>query len=264
TVTTNDGGYTASCTITVTAYTARWVDADGTIYKEEQVAHGGSVIAPSGPTRESSPDKDYTFKQWLVFGSQGTTVPAGGTVSGIEEDIFFVADWTETTRKYDITWCDVNGLPISTTQIGTTQVEYGQNPTHEALSKASDAVGSYTFQGWTTTPIYSDPYGAGGPTMVYGSTSAIPAVTGDATYYACYEVDYAEYDVFFRDAYDYPLAYYQQEHYGTSIYEPDAPDTIDNGTKSFIGWRADDGAFYTKGTVPKTITGNRSYKAEYQ
>ena len=266
TATTNDGGYSASCSITVTGYTVRWIKADGTDYKVDQVAHGGSVIAPSGLTRESSPDKDYTFKNWLQDGM--FPVQAGATVSGIDKDIYFLPEWEETTRKYTISWCDQDGSLMD-----TTQVAYGQTPSHAAPSKATDAVGSYFFQGWTTS---ATPYQPNSNPTLYGGNGAagLPTVTKDTAYYAYYYIDYTEYDVMFIDGDGklMPNYHIQFLRYGETFTVPtvptDMPATIEDPAtgevRTFVGWKLNGGTIYAPGSVPTSITGNMTFEAIYQ
>ncbi len=77
----------------------------------------------------------YTFSGWMLG-----TESVGETYTMPEENITLTGSWD--INSYTITWIDGDGHEDTTT------VEYGQVPTHEAVSKTADAQYTYTFTGW--------------------------------------------------------------------------------------------------------------------
>ena len=91
------------------------------------------------PTKASTVDKEFAYAGW------------NGSLTNITEDTIFEATYTESARKYTISFYDGDTLLTSK------QVAYGSTPAHEATKDG------YSFEGWTPTPV---------------------PVTGDASYYA--------------------------------------------------------------------------------
>ena len=138
---TEDAAYTAQFEEHIRKYNITWV-IDG-VSTTEKVEYG-TTPSHANPTKDPTVAKTYTFTGWS---------PAITAVSG---DATYTAQFSETTRKYNITWV-IDG--VSTTE----QVAYGTKPTHVNPTKDATAQYTYTFTGW-------DP--------------AIAMVSGDATYTA--------------------------------------------------------------------------------
>ena len=152
----NDWEYGTDCFImpahdvTVTAtwvdipYTVSFKDADGEIITDyEWIAYYGDVITENDmpvPTKDSTERYDYKFSHWTVNG-QKVTFPV--TVTG---DMEFVPVFTETLRKYDITFV------VEGQEDKVVSTKYGETPVYDAdgkvPTKASDEQYSYTFAGW--------------------------------------------------------------------------------------------------------------------
>ncbi|MBQ8209990.1 MAG: InlB B-repeat-containing protein [Clostridia bacterium] len=132
---TGDATYTATYKETVNKYTITWVTGTSTYTSEWDY---GSTPAPSADvdtSKASTVSTDYAFKGWDKEIEKVTGVAT------------YTAQYTETTRKYAITWV-VDGSST------TVEVEYGTVPVYDGTpSKASTAQYEYTFKSWDTTPV---------------------------------------------------------------------------------------------------------------
>ncbi len=143
---TGDVTYTATYSSTVNKYTITWI-VDGKTAKTESVEYGKTPAFGSIPTKQGDAQYSYTFKEWTP------------EVSAVSGDATYTAVFTQTVKKYTITWV-VNGKTT------TEQVEYGTVPAFTGSTvKAPTNTTVYTFAGWDNTPV---------------------AVTGNATYTATY------------------------------------------------------------------------------
>ncbi|MBR4431735.1 MAG: InlB B-repeat-containing protein [Paludibacteraceae bacterium] len=144
---------------TTRTYTVQWVNYNGTVLKEEQVAYGTTPSAPVTPTRPNDAFYTYTFNSWT---------PAITSVTG-NQTYTATYDYSQKVTKYDITF--KNGSTTMYTQSlpnGETPVYGGSEPTKD------DAQYTYTFDGWSNTD--------GGEKL-----TSLPAVNGAAkTYYAVF------------------------------------------------------------------------------
>jgi len=159
---TEDATYTAVYSSTVNLYTIKFVDDDDEEISSSDYAYGttADTIKPADPEKDATDEFTYTFAGWT---------PALADVTG---EATYKATYTSTKNKYTITWNnDDNSL------IETTEVEYGTVPTHADATKEATAEYSYTFAGWTPTPV---------------------AVTGAATYKASFTQTAKEYTVTYK------------------------------------------------------------------
>ncbi len=155
TTVTGDVTYTAAFTGVLREYTIAFKNGDETL-KSYTVKYG-NVPEYNGetPTKADSVGSTYTFKGWS---------PGIVAVSG---DAVYTADFTETPRKYTVTF-DINGTESSA------EYDYGtsadtirpENPTKE-----SDDQYAYKFKGWS----------------VNGEIVEISSVAGAVTYTAEFE-----------------------------------------------------------------------------
>ena len=139
--------YTALFSKEIRKYTVTFQNWDGTPLQVTKVAYGTvPTYIGKTPIQDSADEQvSYTFKGW------------DEEIVAVTGDVTYIATYTETVKKYTITWI-VDG------DESTAEVEYGKVPTFEGTPvKAADDEYTYTFTDWT-------------PEVV--------AVTGDATYTA--------------------------------------------------------------------------------
>ena len=136
---------------------------DGSVWKSVQVTYGGSVnLSQFGtPTKTDHTFNGYTYED-------GTAV--SGQIKNITSDLKIVTAWIlNTDIYYVITWV-VDGVSIMQELPFTSAPVYGFG---EDPVKASTADNHFIFAGWALTE--------NGKVL-----SSLPAVTGDATYYAIF------------------------------------------------------------------------------
>ena len=118
--------YTAVYAQTVRKYTVTFVDADGTELQKSDVEYGAMPTC-SSPTKTSTDQYDYTFTGWS---------PEVVSVTGAAT---YTAVYTQTVRKYTVTFVDFDG-----TLLNEQSVEYGQ----AAVAPQDPTREGYTFAGW--------------------------------------------------------------------------------------------------------------------
>ena len=192
---TGDVTYEAQFTETINEYTITWKNGDE-VLQSGKVKYG-EIPAYTGadPTKEQTVDKTYTFIGWSP------------DVKEVNGDATYTAKFSETARKYKITWV-IGG------EKETEEVAYGVKPTHAEPTKDTDEHYSYEFSGWQP---------------------AITDVSGDATYTATFTSTPVEYTITFDTDGGTPVAPIKQG-YGKEITAPAAP------TKTgytFAGWDKD-------------------------
>ncbi|MBP5280874.1 MAG: Ig-like domain-containing protein [Lachnospiraceae bacterium] len=180
TATAKEGGASRRCTVTVSGLTVNWQMDDGTSLGSTTIAYNSSP-SHSAPSKPDSDGEVYTFNGWDIHYDNGSTahVSSDGTFPAFTQGATCIANFTATVRKYTITWRNVDGSLID-----TTQVPYNTRPTHGDASYSFDAMGSFMFMGWTTSPMY---YDIVNPATYYGTGGeSLTLVQGDATYYGYY------------------------------------------------------------------------------
>ena len=189
---TEDVTYTAQFTETINEYIIIWKNGDE-VLQSGKVAYGERPeYTGATPTKEQTVDKTYTFSGWSP------------DVKEVTGDATYTAQFTETTRKYKITWV-IDGKEE------TEEVAYGVKPTYAEPTKAADEYYSYEFSGWQP---------------------AITEVNGDATYTATFTKTPVKYTITF-DTDGGTFVDSITAGYGTSITAPANP------TKTgytFAGW----------------------------
>jgi len=204
--------YTAQFEEHIRKYNITWI-IDG-VSTTEKVEYGATP-SHANPTKDPTVAKTYTFTGWS---------PAITAVSG---DATYTAQFSETTRKYDITWV-IDG--VSTTE----QVAYGTKPTHVNPTKDATAQYTYTFTGW-------DP--------------AIATVSGDATYTAQFNCTVNKYPITWVDG-DGNTIKTDQVEYGT------VPNyTGSNPTKTSTAQY--EYTFTNWDVTPVAVTGAATYTAQF-
>ena len=190
---TGDAEYTAVFEETVNEYTVTWKNGE-TVLQSGKVKYGEKPIYNGEtPTREQTVDKTYTFIGWSP------------DVKEVNGDATYTAKFSETARKYKITWV-IGG------EKETEEVAYGVKPTHAEPTKDTDEHYSYEFSGWQP---------------------AITDVSGDATYTATFTSTPVEYTITFDTDGGSTIDSITQG-YGTDIKAPADPPTKTGYT--FAGW----------------------------
>ena len=173
TVTAKNDTATATCEITVKAavvetkeYTVVFKNGDATL-KSVEVAEGATVTY-SGPipSKAATEQYEYTFSGWAESEGGEAVDLAMVTLTGNKT---FYAVFTESVRSYTVAW-NIDG---TTTE---EQVAYGATPEYKGATPTKPTVGntSYTFIGWASS-------------LSGEALEALPAITGDVTYYAVFE-----------------------------------------------------------------------------
>ena len=156
-------------------YTIQWVNYNGTVLKEEQVAYNTNPTAPVTPTRPNDTYYTYTFDAWS---------PAVSAVTG-NQTYTATYNYEKMVTKYEVVFKN-----------GTTTI-YSQNLVENSVpvfdgtipTKDPTAQYSYTFDGWSTT---------NGGALAYAKDAALPALTADVTYYAHFATTTNTYKVLWK------------------------------------------------------------------
>ncbi len=142
-------------------YTIQWVNYDGTVLKEEQVAYNTTPTEPVTPTRPNDTYYTYTFDSWS---------PAVGVVSG-NQTYTATYNYEKKVNKYEVSFKNGSTTIFSQNLVeNSVPVFDGNEPTKDPTAQYS-----YTFDGWSTT---------NGGALAYAKNAALPALTADVTYYA--------------------------------------------------------------------------------
>ena len=168
----------------------------------------------TGETPEKAETAQYTY----IFAGWNETLVAA------TEDATYTAKFTETVRKYTVTF--KNGDEV----LQTSEVEYGTVPTYTGKTpeKTETAQYTYTFAGWDVTPV---------------------AVTGNATYTATFTETVRTYTVQFVEA-DGTVISSETYNYGDTVVAP----TPTKEGFTFNGWDKE---------VATTVTGSATYTATW-
>ncbi len=144
-------------------HTVKFVSDDGTtVIKEMEVANGKAATAPTNPTKASTAEFEYTFKEWDT------------DFSCVTADLTVKAVFEAKKRSYDVIFYDDD----KTTELKKETLEYGSAITAptETPTKPGDDKVTYTFKGWVDAS---------------GNPVTLGTVTGTTKIYASYEAKYA-------------------------------------------------------------------------
>ena len=203
TATTQDGGFSASCLVTVTSndfFTITFLNEDATVLQTVQVREGEMPqYTGTTPIKAATVEHIYTFAGWSP-----EFVP-------VLENATYTATYTESKRKYTIQFLNYNGSLLQ-----SSQVEYGVMPEYIGTTpvRPSSAQYNYMFDTWTPE---------------------IAIVTKDANYTASFTSFIRQYTVTFLD-WDGTQLSEQVVDYGSAAVAPTDP-TRDGYT--FTGWDKD-------------------------
>ena len=159
TAATADGGFTASCAVTVNVptYTVTWLNDDGSLIDTTTVAYG-ETPTHADATKTATAQYTYTFAGW------------DKEIVAVTGDATYTATFDATVNAYTVSFVNEDGTEL---QSGT--VDYGKTPAYkgEKPAKAADHAYTYTFAGWSdgTTTYAPD---------------ALPKVIRDAIYTATF------------------------------------------------------------------------------
>ncbi len=196
--------FTGTYTGPAVTYTVTFKNWDGTVLKTQTVNEGSAATAPStNPTRPSTAETTYTFSGWDV------------SFSNVTSNLTVTAQYTESVRKYTVTFNDYDG-----TKITSVSVEYGKSATAPAdPTRPADAQYTYTFTGWD---------------------KEFNNITADIIVTAQYSSTVNEYSVVFRD-YDGTVLSEQMIEYGKGAIAPADPtrENNENYIYEFSGWDVD-------------------------
>ena len=152
--------YYAAFTATARQYDVEWI-VDGVYttntWNYDATPSWNENDPTAVPTKDSTEATNFTFKAWT---------PEVAKVTG--PGASYTATWTETVREYTVTWV------IDATTSNMVQVAYGTVPAYTGEAPAKEG---YTFLGWNSDSTATE------------ALASLPAVTGEATYYAVFQED---------------------------------------------------------------------------
>jgi uncharacterized repeat protein (TIGR02543 family) len=212
--------YTATFTESARPYKITFVNYDGTVVYSDEFDYGSTPSCPVTPTKASTVDKEYTFAGW-------------GEITAVDGEKTYTATYTESTRKYNITFLDGDLKSIQSTYF-----YYGDTPVYSGAKPTKEATAQYTF-------TFNDKW-----------DKELAAVTGDAVYTAQFDAELNSYEIKFLN-YDGTLLETKSVDYGvTPSYDNAEPEKPNDETYSYV----------FKGWSPEltAVTGNAEYTAQYE
>lgn len=229
---TTDASFTATFSAILKTYTIKWFDGDGNEIKTNLGVpyHTAPVYDGDTPVKTTDAAATYTFLGWKIGNNE---YPIGTSIPGIEGNTDIYAYYQANARSYEISWYNENGQFLD-----KKDWEYGDTPTHAALTKDPDEGATYTFAGW-------DP--------------AVTTVAGIASYTAVFDQHPYHYDVTWM--YKGGTIIDNNVTHGSVVCWTGADPS--QGSFLFTGWLKDDKDFYAKGEALPPVTANVTYKAQY-
>lgn len=215
-------------------FRATFNNYDGSLIETKLVAVGETpVYEGETPVKPATTSKEYTFTGWS---------PTLAAISNAP--VTYTAQFSETTRKYTITWANYDG-----TVLKTEKVAYGTTPSAPTVTptRPNDNYYTYTFDAWSP---------------------AISAVNGDQTYTATYNyvMKVPKYTATFKNG--------SKTVYAPSLKSGEVPvfdgttptKTADaQYTYTFDGWSTTDGGAlaYAAGAALPALTADVTYYAHF-
>ena len=233
--------YTAQFSESTRNYTIQWVNYDGTILKEEQVAYGSTPTAPVTPTRPNDDYFTYNFANWS---------PAIASVAG-NQTYTATYNYAQKVNKYTATFKNGNET------IYTQYLVENSVPAFDGSTPTKDATAQYTysFDGWSTTI---------GGERAYAANATLPALTSNVIYYAHFAATTNTYTVLWKSE-DGKVLYEtdQNVEYNTTPQCSIIPtkDRVGSTIYSFVGWSATIGGERLV-SLPK-VTENKTFYAHF-
>ena len=216
---------------TINQYTVMWVTNGGNDLTGDYTttADYGTVIKlPNTPTKDQTESTTYTFAGWYTNVACTQALEDGAIVP--ENGMTLYAKWTETARKYTITWDKTEfstGKPSKELAYGTAISP--NNPI--AVGYVSRGIKyTRTLLGWYTEP------GGKGTKLQEGDI-----VTRDVTYYAYWHSVLTKYTMNFNTGAAGGTIAPQEVEYGGLLTQPTLDPAIHGIYGEFDGWYTRDG-----------------------
>lgn len=190
---TGDTYFVAQFTSTTRIYHVTWLNADGSLLYEADVAYGISP-AYNGPYPEMPEDAQYTYSfiSWSWTHPDTGMVMYGSNYPTVSGDFVITAYYNITLRSYLVKWYDGDGSLLEEDP----NVDYGTTPSYDGSvpTKASTAQYEYVFKGWTdgTNDYVTNPQGS-------DVAVALPTVNGPMNFTAIFYENVRSYTINFYD-----------------------------------------------------------------
>ena len=215
-----DASYTATFKQKTRKYTITWLDGEGKLIDETQVAYG-KLPTHADPTMAETDTSTYVFKGWEP---ELAKVTGDATYTAVFEEV------PKAAETYTITWKDDAGNVID-----TTQVEAGKKPTHDDPTKEPTEQYTYVFKGWE-------------PKVVKAKE--------DATYTATFKQKTRKYTITWLDD-EGKLIDETQVAYGKlPTHDDPVKAPTDTATYTFAGWQPEPVAVTADAAYTATFTEN--------
>ena len=180
---------------------------------------------------------DYTFDGWSL--TQGGAVL--GSLPLVTQNASYYAIVSKVKKSYDISFYNEKGQPIKTDHL-----EYGAIPSCVYNGPEDTSEWDYSFTGWATT--------SGGTPL-----ASLPAVTGNASYYAIIATNKQHYEITFIDEEGNQLAKIDYTYGAKPSYSYTKADTQE-WDYTVLGWSLTPGGDLIEGGFP-VVTGAATYYA---
>lgn len=218
--------YTATFSSAKRSYTVEFKNDDGTVLQSSSVEYGVVPEYTGEEPTKIAVDKVYTFAGW-------DETPAAVTGNAV-----YTATYSSVAREYTITF--MNGEQ----QLSQGKVAYGEFPTAPTDEPTKEQTVStvYTFDGWSSTD--------GGDVL-----ALLPAVSGDATYYAHFAESVRQYRVDFNPNGGGENTFVMVD-YNTPVEAPTAPEKASDAQHIYFfdGWYLGSEAYDFSTPVTGAIT----------
>ncbi|MBQ2663043.1 MAG: InlB B-repeat-containing protein, partial [Clostridia bacterium] len=225
-------------------FTVTWKNGSETLETDENVVDGA---APSydgeTPAKTATADKTYTFSGWRIADGNGEATgdlitPEQLASKKITADTTYIAQFTETARKYRITFVDEDG---STVLKAATEYEYGATVVEpETPTKSATAEYTYSFADWTPS---------------------VTTVTGDQTYTATFTESAREYNITYNlNGHGTALTGNNLKYTAGTAKELPA---LTDDNYNFGGWYEDNTTFNTAAQITAATRGDKTFYAKW-
>jgi len=199
--------YIAEFTETINTYTVTWKNYQlATLETDTNVQYGTTpTYDGETPRKPSDAEYKYEFKGW------------DPTVSSVEGDVTYVAQFDSIANSYTITWKNWDGTTLETDK----NVPYGATPSYDGDDPYRASTARYTYT-WTG-----------------GWDKELSAVTGNTTYTATYTSTVNKYTITWKNENGDILQTDEDVEYGSEVKyngEPPTKDATAQFTYEFEGW----------------------------